>query len=37
MKITMKNEPLTTNGQPPVVGANLPDFEVKKLMVQSLK
>ncbi len=30
MKITMKNEPLTTNGQPPVVGANLPDFEVKK-------
>ena len=26
----MKNEPLTTNGQPPVVGANLPDFEVKK-------
>lgn len=30
MKITMKNEPLTTNGQPPVIGANLPDFEVKK-------
>lgn len=30
MKITMKNEPLTTNGQPPVVGSNLPDFEVKK-------
>lgn len=26
----MKNEPLTTNGQPPVVEANLPDFEVKK-------
>ena len=30
MKITMKNEPLTTNGQPPVVGEKLPDFKVKK-------
>ncbi len=30
MKITMKNEPLTTNGQPPVVGETLPDFKVKK-------
>ncbi|MBC6360967.1 thiol peroxidase [Lactobacillus apis] len=30
MKITMKNEPLTTNGQPPVVGEKLPDFEVEK-------
>lgn len=30
MKITRKNEPLTTNGQPPVVGEKLPDFEVEK-------
>ena len=30
MKITMKNEPLTTSGQPPVVGETLPDFKVKK-------
>lgn len=29
MQITMKNKPLTTNGQPPIVGANLPDFEIK--------
>lgn len=30
MQITMKNEPLSTNGQPPVLGAKLPNFEVKK-------
>ncbi|WEV40730.1 thiol peroxidase [Lactobacillus sp. ESL0681] len=30
MQITMKNAPLSTNGQPPVVGNKLPDFKVEK-------
>lgn len=30
MKITMKKVPMSTNGEPPVIGEKLPDFEVKK-------
>lgn len=30
MQVTMKNEPLSTNGEPPKVGMQLPDFKVKK-------
>ena len=30
MQVTMKNEPLSTNGEPPKVGEQLPDFKVKQ-------
>ncbi|WP_294759189.1 thiol peroxidase [uncultured Lactobacillus sp.] len=30
MQVTMKNEPLSTNGEPPKVGEELPSFKVKQ-------
>ena len=34
MQVTMKSEPLSTNGEPIKIGEQLPDFKVKSLMVQ---
>ena len=30
MQVTMKNEPLSTNGEPPKIGEQLPNFKVKQ-------